>query len=213
MIHLNLILYFLYLVCLALCVIAGALSWKRMRSAARIFYYFVVTVFVGELAAFTLELITGENTEFYNAIDILQSVLVFTYFTVCLNNPRTGTLLIAISIIFGIYNYFWIQQDELVNNYFLLWTGFVSIALCLYMMIFLYRKYSDIRLSQFIHFWFSLALLFYWAVNMIILQRFNELVKSNVNDAIMLNSIQIISLIISYLVIARVFYRLPQLIQ
>lgn len=210
---LNLILYVVYLICLGLCIAAGALNWRQMRSATKIFYFFVITVFAGELTALIVELLTGKNTAVYNVTDIVQAAMILIYFTVYLKKQLTGLILIAVSVAFGIYNYYWIQQDALVNDYFLFWNGFLCMALCLYMIIFLYKKQNQVRLDHFIHFWFSIALLFYWAVNFLSLQMFNSLIETNVDDVFMLNAIQIVSLIISYLVIARVFYRLPQLIQ
>ncbi|SFH37769.1 hypothetical protein [Pedobacter insulae] len=211
--YLNFIFYGIYLFCLIFCLIAGGMNWHVMQPSLKIFYVFVLLVFIGEVGALIMEYHTGNNTQLYNFADIVQAVIVFIYFGHSLKKPVTGIVLALISLIFGIYNYYWLQESDLINSNFLLWSGLVVISLALYSLIFLYKKDGVTKLSRFALFWISSALLLYWMFNLLSLQVFNTFVQSNLNYALILNAGHIASNVVCYSIIALVFHFTPRLNQ
>lgn len=210
---LNLVLYGIYLLTLFICISMGAFKWKSMHGPLRMFYILILTVVAGELTALIAEFGTGHNDIVYNVTDIIHAVLLCFYFGLSARKPLAGICLCIATLAFGIYNYNWLQPADLVNNYFLLWSGLVAICLGMYMIISLYQKNSSPELTRFAAFWISVVVLFYWMVNLLSFQVFNSFMASETDYAIALNSVHQISNVICYAVIATIFYKTPILIQ
>ncbi|WEK21349.1 MAG: hypothetical protein P0Y49_09365 [Candidatus Pedobacter colombiensis] len=209
---LNFILYGVYLLCLLIVIWLGAVRLRIMEQPARIFYVLILISFVSELTASGIEYFIGDNHNVYNVTDIIQMFTVCLYFTACLKKWWIVALG-YFSIAFGVYDYFWLQQEDLINNYFLLWCGIVVISLCLYMMVFLSHREGHEKLTRFAHFWFSAALMFYWTVDLLNSQVFNSAAELNKDYAAMLNAMHIVTNIIAYGIIGFGFWCLPKLIQ
>lgn len=211
--ELNLILYGIYMVMLFVCVVVGVMIWYRMKGAIKIFFMLIMVVACSEAIALLAELLTGRNDQIYNTTDILQAILLFCYFATATKKYLLGTGLCIVTLCFGIYNYYWVQYDEVVNNYFLLWNGVVAISFSLYLIVELYQKDGVVELSRFASFWIANVVLFYWITNLMNLQIFNTLIAVEVSYAVMLNAAHLASNIICYAAIAIIFYRTPLLIQ
>lgn len=210
---LNFILYIVYLLALVLCVVAGAIERRRMDGAMRIFFVLIIVIVASEAGAFLAERYTGTNTELYNAADIVQSALIFWYFSASLGRRALGAILVTFTLAFGLYNFFFVQQQALINNYFLLWNGAAVIGLCLYQMVVLAQKRNSIKLQRNAHFLIAAALLFYWTMNMLNFQVFNLYAAGHVSYAVALNVAHQFSNIVTYLTFAGIFLYLSKLIQ
>ena len=210
---LNLILYAVYSFTLLGCLMIGAFSWKRMQAPLRVFYFLIIIIFTSEIVALTQEMLIGRNTEVYNVTDIVQAVIVLAYFSTYLKRPVTGFLVSIGSILVGTFSIYWLHAEAFINNYFLLWSGLVTIGLSVYLMTFLCFKERTAKLTRLAHFWLAFALLFYWIINLLPFQAFNFLAKFNVAYAFDLNAMQMVSNILTYAIIASTFHYLPKLIQ
>ncbi|WP_299568451.1 hypothetical protein [uncultured Pedobacter sp.] len=184
-----------------------------MDRAMRIFFVLIMTIVVSEFAAIIFECYYGTNNELYNAADVVQSILIFWYFSINLKKPILGTLLMLSTLVFGVVNYYFVQSESLVNNYFLLWSGTIVIGLCLYQMSSLAQRQNSIRLIRSAHFLIAFALLCYWVINMLNFQLFNYVAMNHTEYAIFMNIAHLCSNIITYLSFAFIFFHLSKLIQ
>ncbi len=211
--QLNFILYAVYLLVLLLCLVSGAFRWHRLEGPLKLIYLAVLIVLLSEAAALFAEYHTGSNTTIYNVTDIIHATLISLYFALYFKSYILAVVLSTVSITFGIYNFYWLQAEDLVNSYFLLWSHLVVIILCLCMMVNFYKKDGSAVLGSFVHFWIALIVLLYAVTTFLNLQLFNGLMKANVDYVIVLNAFhQIVNLCV-YTGITLIFYFVPKLIQ
>lgn len=209
----NLFLYASYMILLGICIVVGTLIWRRSLGATRIFYVLIVVIACSEIAALVSEILTGSNDQVYNVTDIIQAVILFWYFGTAIRKDWLRLILCMFTIGFGIYNYYWLQFEDIINNYFLLWNGIAAVCLCLYIMLKLYQRDGAAGLPKFASFWIAAVVLFYWVVNLMSLQVFNALLLENLEYAVLINVVHLSSNIICYAAIALIFYKTPILIQ
>lgn len=213
MMSINLVLYLLCMLCMATCIFLGTHNYSKIERSIRVFYLLIIISFTGEVIALISEYGTGSNTQVYNIMDIILTTITLIYFAGSLGRPLLCLFLAIVSVSFGIYNFIWLQPDEHIKNYFLLWSGLAIIGLSLFMLVHLYKMDTQIKLFHFAHFWLTSALLLYWTINLLHLQVFKYFTGLNPSYATALNIMHLLSNIFSYGVTGIVFHKISELKQ
>ncbi|WP_128353329.1 hypothetical protein [Pedobacter chitinilyticus] len=184
-----------------------------MRFPLRVFYGYLISVFLIELLALASEYLIHSNTVVYNVGDIVQLALILCYFSVSMNSRNIVILLLPLAVAYGIFNLLFVQIDSYINSYFLIASGVTVIGLSTYHMILLSRRQTSIGLSVYAPFWIDCALLFYWIASMLNFLFFNHFSEQDAHYAIMLNIVHLYVNIAMYLTFTLMFFQLRQLIQ
>lgn len=160
------ILYILYLVVISCNAIVGALQYKKMDKALRIFYLLIVAIFLNEVITYFFVKAYKNASPVSHVYSIFELALITIYFLYTIfPKPKTYLILLSIicSIVFELIDMSF-QKIEQYNNYMIVVESLLICPQALYVLYMISNRDDITKLSDYPHFYIWRSILIWWSV-------------------------------------------------
>lgn len=158
--------YYSYLTLVFIAFITSVISWGRETRGDCILSCLLLMTFVSELIGMILARKYQNNLFLFHFFAPIQFLFIGWYFYVIdttLRRKRVGIYIIVLGITASLINTLFIQKIHQFNSYYILFEGFIVIAMTLHFFYILLLK-DNVLLFRSKHFWIAVIFLFFWSI-------------------------------------------------
>ena len=199
---------------LLLAMISSIIRFKEADTSSRLLCYLLCLSFLTEALAYFAAKRFHNNIPVYTVFSLFELMLTSLYFNYCIDifyKYRIGVYIGIVGFILGVLNIIFLQSISRINSNFLFFEGIVIIAMAFTLFARLVMKHDTLRIKAYHHFWFAVILTFYWCSNFFNLSLYQQIIFAHKPIALLLNMLNFIVNIITYLSIAIVFLLYPKM--
>lgn len=159
----------IYLIVIALAIIACIINLKSLDKAAIILFILLPITFFSEIVAYYSALKYKNNLwvyHFFNPVQFFVISLYYNYSIVRFRKKHIGIYIALAGVGLGILNSIYLQNLKSLNSYFLLFEGMSIIFMSLFSFSQMFID-NNIDLLKYSHFWLTFILLSFWSITFV----------------------------------------------
>ena len=158
--------YYSYLILVFIAFITSIISWRRETREDKILSCLLLLTFVSELIGMIMARKYQNNLSLFHFFAPIQFLFIALYFITIdktLRKNHIGFYVMTFGVTASIVNSLFIQKTHQFNSYYILFEGFIVIAMTLHFFYTLILK-DKVLLFRSKHFWIAVIFLFFWSM-------------------------------------------------
>ena len=204
----------LYLLMLLLATLSGIIRFKSMDIASRIISILIFLSFLTEIIAYYSARMFHTNIAVYTVFSLFEFLLTSLYFNYSIDifyKNRIGVYIGLSGLLLGLLNIIFFQPINQIDSYFLFFEAITTIAMCFTFLARLMMLHDQLKIHKYHHFWFVVIITFYWCSTFLNFSLHKYIVFDLKKNAWILDALNLVENIVTYLSIAIVFLLYPKM--